>query len=376
MGQVLKSTRRQRVGQSQLDKQERDPKMKRIKKLRFRPGTREGIPLRGPFLYALAGRSTKFELTLVQRFDVTTGQWTPGPALDAPRAAFAVARAHDRIYVMGGSLNFEPLASVRSLGPYGSTLLDKQGVEILPKWRVESPMPYPRRFFAAASWRPAGDGGEGGGGQWGERELEAVFILGGAGKFHFADSAINEASYSSVLSYDSHRRMWVNHTDMPGGRRHHAAAVHNGRIYVFGGWRDWREQRRLDAVRSGGGGAGEEEGEEVELAEVASYDPVTREWRQEAPMPTARRGLQAVCCNGRLYALGGVSDGRQLATVESMDPAQGLWRKEPDMLERRSCFGAASFNGCIYVAAGIVGGYVCVCVCVFVCVCVHEDPCH
>ncbi len=212
MGQVLKSTRRQRVGQSQLDKKEKDPKMKRIKKIRFRPGTREGVPFGGPFLYALAGRSTKFELTLVQRFDVTTGQWTPGPALDAPRAAFAVARAHDRIYVMGGSLNFEPLASVRSLAPYGPALLDKQGVEILPKWRVESPMPYPRRFFAAVSWRPAaGDGGVGGGG----REQEAVFILGGAGKFYFADSAVNDVSYSSVQSYDGHRRVWVNHTGMP-----------------------------------------------------------------------------------------------------------------------------------------------------------------
>ena len=36
--------------------------------------------------------------------------------MDAPRAAFAVARANGRIYVLGGSLNYEPLASVRSLG--------------------------------------------------------------------------------------------------------------------------------------------------------------------------------------------------------------------------------------------------------------------
>lgn len=143
---------------------------------------------------------------------------------------------------------------------------------------------------------------------------------------------------------------------MPGGRRHHAAAVYDGRIYVFGGWRGYQQQRRLDAA-FGGGESGNETGacNEV-LAEVASYDPVTREWRQEAAMPTARRGLEAVCCNGRLYALGGVYAGRQLATVESFDPVNGTWRHEPDLLQRRSSFGAASYNGCIYIAGGIVGG--------------------
>ena len=144
--------------------------------------------------------------------------------------------------------------------------------------------------------------------------------------------------------------------DMPGGRRHHAAAVYGGRIYVFGGWRGYLDQKRLDG-EMGSELAGQEHSpcEEV-LADVASYDPLTGKWRQESPMPTARRGLQAVCCNGRLYALGGVSAGRQVATVESFDPQLGEWRKEPDMLQRRSGFGAAAFNGCIYVGGGVVGG--------------------
>lgn len=31
-----------------------------------------------PFLYAVAGRSTRFELALVQKFDITQGRWLSG----------------------------------------------------------------------------------------------------------------------------------------------------------------------------------------------------------------------------------------------------------------------------------------------------------
>jgi hypothetical protein len=345
----------------------KERKERKINKVRFRPGTTGFIPFNGPFLYAIGGRSTKFELASVYKFDLTTGKWTPAPSLDAPRAAFGAARAHGRIYVMGGTADFEPLASVRSFMPYDSSAWSNtsisggQGSESAA-WRIEAPLPFPRRFFAAASWKRAE--ATGGGVECSGRDDEAVFVLGGSGRFHFTDSAINAASYASVQSYDAASRTWLNHTDMPGGRRHHAAAVYNGRIYVLGGWRGVREQRQLDAGLAGGGGGGGEGGtagkgdggcDEV-LAEVASYDPVTREWRQEAAMPTARRCLAAVCCNGRIYALGGVQAGSQLATVESLDPTKGTWRKEPDLLQPRSGFGAAAYNGCIYVGGGVVGG--------------------
>ena len=35
-----------------------------------------------------------------------------------------------------------------------------------------------------------------------------------------------------------------------------------------------------------------------------------------------------MCCQGRLFAMGGVCAGRQLATVESFDPLTRTWRKE------------------------------------------------
>jgi len=104
---------------------------------------------------------------------LTTTLHTSAPSMDAPRAAFAAARAAGRMYVMGGSMEYEPLASVRSLAPYEVVGKDANGNDKEAVWRVESPMPFPRRFFAAASWRAA-EGGE-----------EAVFVLGGAGRFDF-----------------------------------------------------------------------------------------------------------------------------------------------------------------------------------------------
>lgn len=59
---------------------------------------------------------------------------------------------------MGGSVDFEPLASVRSFAPYEVVGKDKDGKDKDAVWRVESPMPFPRRFFAAASWRAVGGG--------------------------------------------------------------------------------------------------------------------------------------------------------------------------------------------------------------------------
>lgn len=110
----------------------------------------------------------------------------PVPSLDAPRAAFATARAQGRIYVIGGSLDFEPLTSVRSLAPYALTNTSHEASGMHQGWRVESPLPFARRFCAAASWRGAGgqDRGNGHGAQ------EAVFVLGGAGRFHFADRSL------------------------------------------------------------------------------------------------------------------------------------------------------------------------------------------
>jgi hypothetical protein len=102
---------------------EKERKLRKLNKVRFRPGTTEYVPFSGyetacfdwstplrppfvrlllfqlqnrssipssvhtltctffscsPFLYAIAGRSTKYELTLLHKYDPTLDKWTPG----------------------------------------------------------------------------------------------------------------------------------------------------------------------------------------------------------------------------------------------------------------------------------------------------------
>jgi N-acetylneuraminic acid mutarotase len=69
---------------------------------------------------------------------------------------------------------------------------------------------------------------------------------------------------------------------MPTARGGIAAAVLEGKIYVFGG-----------------------EGQGTVFGEVEVYDPQQNSWRTCTPMPTPRHGLGAVAIGGRIYVIGG-----------------------------------------------------------------------
>lgn len=94
---------------------------------------------------------------------------------------------------------------------------------------------------------------------------------------------------------------------MPGPRRHFAAAVHDGQLYLFGGMRDGFELVE-DCFRFD--------------FETQSFDPVACPRR-------ARLGGELVALDGRLYLAGGsvrTDDGMQTEpSVEVFDPATGAW---------------------------------------------------
>eukprot|EP00698_Gefionella_okellyi_P017873 TRINITY_DN5295_c0_g1_i2.p1 TRINITY_DN5295_c0_g1~~TRINITY_DN5295_c0_g1_i2.p1 ORF type:complete len:191 (-),score=21.45 TRINITY_DN5295_c0_g1_i2:121-693(-) len=64
---------------------------------------------------------------------------------------------------------------------------------------------------------------------------------------------------------------------------------------------------------------------------IPSDDGKSGEWKDCAPMPTARAFLAAVEHNGRVYAIGGYNGKRHLNTVESYDPVLDAWRTEPKL---------------------------------------------
>ena len=82
-------------------------------------------------------------------------------------------------------------------------------------------------------------------------------------------------------------------------------------------------------------------------------------WTSLAPMPTARGGLGVAVANGKIYAIGGLSDDLPVNNNEEYDPVTNQWTEKMPTPTARSGFAIAVYNNKIYVIGGTVGnGYV------------------
>lgn len=131
---------------------------------------------------------------------------------------------------------------------------------------------------------------------------------------------------------------WTGKLADPTPREYAASAVLNGKVYVMGG-------QRTDS--------GVIPGPATNLVEV--YDLATNTWSAATPLPTARMGLVAAVINGRIYAIGGRTDGYStsaVGTVEMFDPGTNLWTSMNPMPSPRYFAAAAVVGGEIHVAGG------------------------
>jgi N-acetylneuraminic acid mutarotase len=87
---------------------------------------------------------------------------------------------------------------------------------------------------------------------------------------------------------------------------------------------------------------------------VEAFDTTTSQWRQLAPMPTARFGNGLVALNGKLYAVGGYSNGAATGAVEAFDPATNTWSAAASLPTPRYNLAAVVLNGKIYALGGWV----------------------
>lgn len=128
---------------------------------------------------------------------------------------------------------------------------------------------------------------------------------------------------------------WTLARPMSTVRSHCAAAVHDDRIYVFGG-----------------GGEGFSA-----LNTAECYEPAKDAWTLIAPMPTARSGIVAASFHDKIHVMGGgfkKPDGtfQFLTVVEIYDPATNSWTKGPDLQRRHDAPAAAVMGGRIYLVGG------------------------
>lgn len=182
-------------------------------------------------------------------------------------------------------------------------------------WRRVADMPTARCCFAATGV----DG--------------KIYAIGGrTGPLSIPSSTVNV-----VEEYNPLTDAWRTRAPMPTPRTElaDAAAVVNGRIYVFGGY----------------------DGSDT-TSVVEEYDPVTNTWRSRTPMPTARERVATAVVNGKIYVIGGKGGGTYVTTVEEYDPVTDSWRSRVPMPTARYDLAAAVVNGKIYAIGGWNGHYI------------------
>ena len=274
-----------------------------------------------------------------------------------------------------------------------SQMLASDDVAPAPPIVVAIPVePMSAQFVANAALpapqRPAQDAN--GVGSW-ERKADApIWLLStsavvSAGRAYvFSGDFIGQ---DDVFAYDPDGDQWEWQADMPRPRTRHAAALVDGKAYLFGGsldnwggavdWLDqydpttkkWDERQPLPTPRYGVsveiyqeriyviGGA--DSVREVDPAPLDVYDPRTDSWETLEPMPTPRMEHESAIVDGKLYVVGGTKQpfaDNTMDVVEEYDLSEGTWRPRSPMPVGLATHAALAANGKLYVFGGYSPG--------------------
>jgi N-acetylneuraminic acid mutarotase len=260
------------------------------------------------------------------------GSWTKAQPLPMPLVYAATVCRDHRIYLIGGEdASGSPRADVWSMPAAGGS------------WQPEAPLMMGRSQFAATVVN------------------DQIYVLGGR-------AATNGAATASVEQYDG--TSWSSAPPLLQTHARCAAATgSNGAIYLFdssnevfsgAGWAvladETKPRDRLAAVVVGDdlyaiGGA---TGSEIAVRDVDAYNVTRGEWRQIAPLQTARATLAAAKdLQGRVYAIGGKQNAAT-TTVEVF--VAGAWQPGPYLPGSPRAGAVATFcDGTLYVAGGTDG---------------------
>jgi kelch-like protein 17 (actinfilin)/kelch-like protein 20 len=133
---------------------------------------------------------------------------------------------------------------------------------------------------------------------------------------------------------------WASAPILPTARSYPTAVAIGTRIYVMGGTTD-SEPTRENVYRL--------------TADVDVLDTATGTWSAAAPSPTRRFSAAAALLDGKIYHLGGHSQGYEpgrLSTVERYDPATDRWQAVASMAEPHHEPALAAWGGQLYVFGG------------------------
>lgn len=222
----------------------------------------------------------KLWLADVQLFDARADRWRTGPALPEHLAygPFAQSGAALEIYGGAGSASGAPSRAIWRIDAS------------LGKWTRVGDTPADHLLGRAA------------------RVGRRVFLFGGCSDV--AD--LTRCSDAVWMREDG--GIWRQVAKLPGGAvALSAAAVLQGRVYLFGGC------------------AMPEAGKLFNRAEAWAFDPVSLRFYRLRDLPAANRGLTAGVLNGRILLFGGYTGGGFTAEVWSFDPASDSYAAQTPM---------------------------------------------
>lgn len=131
----------------------------------------------------------------------------------------------------------------------------------------------------------------------------------------------NGFSQSTALEmYDPATDSWTRLADLPFHVNHHATAVYQNALYVFGP-------------------------EDTALR----YDPASDAWTERAPMPENRYAAAAAALGNYLYVIGGSGSTSDLLRY---DPAADSWARLAPLLQAREHTQAVALDGQLYALGG------------------------
>lgn len=224
-------------------------------------------------------------------------RWTERAQMPTRRAWLGLAAYAERLYAIGGEGPDGPSSSVEVYDPESDT------------WSRGTPKSTPVAYVAAALL--------------GDR----IFVPGGC-----ADGG---EALALAEAYRPATDTWEKVPSLPHPLCAYALAVHEGRIYLFGGT----------------------DGDSY-LADTLVYIPEEGRWEERSPMPQPRALAAAAPLEGKIYVVGGYRDGRELTTCTAYDPQRDTWESCTPLTMARGGLGLVPLAGQLYaIGGGGWGGY-------------------
>ncbi|KAJ0058992.1 hypothetical protein NL108_003346 [Boleophthalmus pectinirostris] len=219
---------------------------------------------------------------------------------EIPKNHCSLVTKQNQIFVVGGLLFNEEDKDE----PFSSYFLQFDPVS--SEWLGMPSQPSPRCLF-------------------GMTDIEnSIFVVGGK------ELKDGEHVLDSVMIYDRQSFKWGESDPLPYQVYGHGTVSHNGLVYVIGGKSESKKCMRR----------------------VCTYNPTKFEWKDLAPMNTARALFGITVHEDQIYVVTGVTDSGLTSSVEVYDIATNKWSEFTEFPQERSSLNLVSMGGFLYAIGG------------------------